>query len=654
WWPYPVQIRSSLYNWSDALLNSWTLAWTVHALFTDPLHLYNANIFYPFSNALAYSESLFPQAALAVPIILSTGLPSLAHNLLALLSFVVGGFGMYLLVFDLTRSRAGGLVAGMIFTFTSYKLMHLAHLQLLSSEWMPFALLYLHRLLAPLSDPAGRVRWREALLFAIFFWFQALSSFYYAFMIGIAAGLYVVYTFAAAAVRKNGRSAGRRRLMLRTLLALAGAAVLIGVTTLPFVLPYLAVQRDLGLQRGLQDAEYYAATLRTYFSVPDGNWLYHRWLAPRARLTGSGERDFVGLTALLLGVLGLVVRPRRDREKYFYLLLAAVGMVLSFGARNEIVLFNRTQHISLPFYLPYRYLFEWIPGFKAMRGPDRFAYLAILGLAVLAGYAAPVVVARVRRMLPRVAWAGPAAALALAGLIGIENLAIPVRATNPATLLRPAPAYARFLSTAPAPGGVLEIPMYYQGESLAWPQYYSIYHWRTLVNGFSGFFPPAYRAVAALSQEFPDEKSKAVLSEIGVRYVVVHNDLLTPAEREGYRTRIESRRGEISLAVHAGNDDVYELSESGQAWAAELAARIPDGASVWLHNSREDRRLLFELAAPFLSGRTLYGDSSAALHSLPEVEESTAVQFVVANADEPVEDFNRLVWRNEYLAVYSR
>ena len=75
------------------------------------------------------------------------------NELLALSSFVLAAFGMYLLVFDLTCShpaaqggaRAAGLVAGMIYTFTSYKLMHLPHLQLLSSQWMPFAFLYLRR-----------------------------------------------------------------------------------------------------------------------------------------------------------------------------------------------------------------------------------------------------------------------------------------------------------------------------------------------------------------------------------------------------------------------------------------------------------------------------------------------------------------------------
>ncbi len=220
-WPYPLQFQTSLYNWSDSLLNSWTLAWSTHMLLTDPFNLYNANIFYPYSNTLAYSESLVPQAAVAMPIILATDMPALAHNLLAFASFVLAAFGMYLLAFDLTRSRVGGIAAGMIYGFTSYKMMHFAHLQLLSSQWMPLALLYLHKLLGPgretnRMDRIGRIdlgykgrvlliiqahKIKQAFLFALFFALQALSSFYYAFFIAIAAALYVLYVIALAIIQ---------------------------------------------------------------------------------------------------------------------------------------------------------------------------------------------------------------------------------------------------------------------------------------------------------------------------------------------------------------------------------------------------------------------------------------------------------------------
>ncbi len=641
--PYPLQIRTSLYNWSDALLNTWALAWGTHALLTDPLNLYNANIFYPYANTLAYSESLIPQTLLAAPVILSTNLPAFAHNLLALLSFVLAAFGMYLLAFDLTRSRAAGLVAGMIYTFTSYKMMHFAHLQLLSSQWLPFALLYLRRLSG--DGVTGRAGLKSGFLFALFFVLQALSSFYYAFFAALAAALYVLYVVAR-------RLAARvRPLPVGALRPLLFSMLLIAVVGLPLALPYFSVQRELGLERGTRDVEYYAATLRTYFSVPDGNWLYARWLAPVERMTGSGERDFVGFAALALALLGLITRPRRAAEKWFYVLLALAGLILSFGARNEILLFPGWPKITLPFYLPFRYLFEWVPGFKALRGPDRFAYLAVLGLAVLAAYGTRAAVIRLRAFSPNLAYAAP---LLLVALIGIENLAIPIRATNPTTLARPLPDWAQFVAAQQPDAVVLEIPMIYNRESLAWPQYYSVFHWRKLVNGLSGFFPPGYAALAELTLQFPDDTVLGVLDELGVRLVVVHNSLLTQEQRAAIRSRLAGFDGRVQRVLHSGADDVYRLGGEESAWGNALAQSIPAGARVWLNNTREDRRLYFEFAAEFLRGRELRGDSRAAFRSLVPPDAARPADYVIVNTNDlPPEDFSYRVWQNDYLTVYA-
>src|SRR2546428_5104578 len=50
----------------DPPSQAWILAWDVHALKTNPAHLYDANIFYPFHDVLAYQATLLgllPRAA---------------------------------------------------------------------------------------------------------------------------------------------------------------------------------------------------------------------------------------------------------------------------------------------------------------------------------------------------------------------------------------------------------------------------------------------------------------------------------------------------------------------------------------------------------------------------------------------------------------
>src|SRR5207237_1212943 len=62
--------------------------------------------------------------------------------------------------------------------------------------------------------------------------------------------------------------------------------------------------------------------------------------------------------------------------------------------------------------------------------------------------------------------------------------------------------------------------------------FYSIAHWRPIVNGYSGFFPPAYgRDTLALS-EMPRHPGMSldVLHEIGVTHVIVHESAFLDAE----------------------------------------------------------------------------------------------------------------------------
>ncbi len=72
----------------DTRLFLWTLGWDVHALQRQPLAIFDANIFYPESGTLAYSEHQIGSALFAAPVIAVTGNPLLAMNLVVLFSCV--------------------------------------------------------------------------------------------------------------------------------------------------------------------------------------------------------------------------------------------------------------------------------------------------------------------------------------------------------------------------------------------------------------------------------------------------------------------------------------------------------------------------------------------------------------------------------------
>ena len=73
----------------DGQYGLWQAAWVSRALVTDPLHLYDANIFYPHRTTLAFSEPTLLAGIIGLPAYLATGSPYATHNL-AVLGFFAG------------------------------------------------------------------------------------------------------------------------------------------------------------------------------------------------------------------------------------------------------------------------------------------------------------------------------------------------------------------------------------------------------------------------------------------------------------------------------------------------------------------------------------------------------------------------------------
>ncbi len=97
---YPLSTRAAhvmLEDQPDFHLFIWTFGWIAHALAHDPLSLFDANIFYPLENTLAFSENLIGSGVIAAPVIWLTGNHVLATNVVSLTSVVLCGVGAYLL-----------------------------------------------------------------------------------------------------------------------------------------------------------------------------------------------------------------------------------------------------------------------------------------------------------------------------------------------------------------------------------------------------------------------------------------------------------------------------------------------------------------------------------------------------------------------------
>ena len=184
--------------------------------------------------------------------------------MLTLVGLVTSAFFAYLLAARLTGHRGAAVVAGLVFAFSSYRRVHLPHLELQWAQWMPLAFWAWHRLL-----DTGRMR--DGLLCAGAVLLQLLSSLYYAMFLAI--GLAVV-----GAVTLIAR---RGRLAAPALVGLCGGAVIAAGVAISYAQPYAYARARVG-DRSIEETH---ALQRHAGQLPHRVTGQRRSIAPSCRTT---------------------------------------------------------------------------------------------------------------------------------------------------------------------------------------------------------------------------------------------------------------------------------------------------------------------------------------------------------------------------------
>jgi hypothetical protein len=502
-------------NTDDGRWSIWVVAWVAHALTSDPVRVYQANIFYPQRNALAFSEANLVAGAIGVPVWVATQNPYATHNVVALLSFVVAAAGGYYLVRYLTGHRGAAAVAGVLYAFCPFAFARTAHIQLMLTGGIPFCLLAFHRLVD--TPTAGR-----AFVLGLLLWAQALACAYYGVFAGLMVGL---GTLVYAGTRRLWRDGN-----YWTGIGLAAFVSL--ALTVPFFLPYLQVQQEAGFARTIEDARMYSANVSAWLA--SSAWAHRWWLAAIPQFS---EVLFPGLVATVLGVAGFVVGLRTSKTHEvaaFYGLSLVLAFWLSFGPDAGL----------------YTLFFHSVPVFSFLRAPARIGIVVTLCLAVGAGMWLAATLSQRRRAG---AWAVALVVLAAADL-----------AQAPLTTLRdvdpPLEVY-RTLAVQPT-GAVAEFPYFYRRSDFPRHAYYmlnSTAHWMPLVNGYSDHIPKEFRDTVTPLSSFPTRESFAILGRFGARYVVFHLNLYDRRSRERLIERIQSYAPYLRPLVQEGDVWLFEI-----------------------------------------------------------------------------------------------
>ena len=635
-YPNALRLTDAAKDLGDPLLNSWIMWWVVDsAVHGNVAGFFDANLFFPHYRTLAYSEFLIPQALVGAPILLLSGNPLLAYNVVLLLSFIATAFAMYLLGRYLTGSGLAGFIGGLALAYAPFQIHHLSQIQVIGALGIPLAFLFLHRYF-----DSGSLKY--LLGFTAVYVLQALGNAYYAVYLTYAAGAYILYR--AVIDRRFMQVVFWRHMGLHALLSL--------VVLAPFYRQYLALRTELGFVRPLSS---------------EAGWYSFLATSPTNRLYGSITEDllgdeamFPGFTVALLALVGLFAsRNRPDRRAgphpddnqvdeserddsgvrsaerrrsvavWAYRLaglLVAAGCVLVamtatggfeatvFGVRvsahrpvNPLIqigllialravlrwrnpgleregrwlqepqrfyawMLAATVLLSLGADGPYRLLYHYVPGFDGIRGAGRIHIMTLLGLAVFAAYGTRALTSR----LSGRRWA--AAALLLPALICVELFSAPLPLVDLPGEGAVPEAYA-WLAAQEGDYAAIEYPL--DGYTEYQRLYFSVFHSKKIVNGASGYNSPVYQEMLHRNDWFPSQRAFDDIRRLGIRWVIVHPDGYGDEWPE-IRSRLEEHSADLHPLARFDAALVYELQGGEWLTREDVHGQLADPDAGWV------------------------------------------------------------------------
>jgi len=367
--PLLFQLNSGIvgFGGGDPLQSVWNFWWIPHSLFT--LHksfYYTDYLFYPIGTSLAYHSLSVANVLISLPIRILTNL-KITYNFMIFASFFLSAFSMFLLAEYLTKNRAAAFVAGLVYGFCPYRYMHSVHINLLSMQYLPLAILFLLKLYKKPNK-------KYAILTALFLFLNALSCWYYMQIFFFFFAIFIIYVLAT----------NRKWSNLKIKLKYFGLMLLIfSIAISPFIYPMIKENLTTNYLKMHQYTwALEGADLKTFFTPSVYHPFWENYVSDEyERLFFSNEPqwmilekiNYVGFAVFLISIYAIIFV--RFKYKILWLISAIFFFILTMGRYLRI---DHQKIITLPYYF-----FKYLPFVNSSRFPARFYVMLILLLAVI-------------------------------------------------------------------------------------------------------------------------------------------------------------------------------------------------------------------------------------------------------------------------------
>jgi len=519
-WPLSANFDSEIAGQGigDPLHMLWRF-WMIKFSLENGLDPFDTNlIFYPdgintlqhniFSTGIAY----FLQSFFSI---------ELTWNIIWFSSFVLGGYGCFLLARKLTGNFIASIIAGIIFTFSTYHFAHgLIHIGLTVIFWIPIFVLFLYRT----SESKSAL---NPILAGVFLFLVSTSHFYYSYYMILFAIIFLVFNY----VKRTKLT--KSQYIKNTIIFVIVSILLVSL----IVFPSLGAISESYKHRDISEHSFFSLSLE-YLFVPAPLHSIHSfsdYVIPQSIYEIAQVQYnphalewlvYLGFASLILSCLAIYWNWRKTLIQFWCII---GGFFLLFSLGPELKIFVELTGIPLPYQLLYQ-----IPGLDFFRVPARFIIIVTLATAIFSAFGINSISKKFNLKPSKQVILGCGIAVVI--LVELAVIPYPTAELSIHEIYDTIANDDRNIAILEAPiGGYGDIGMY-SNESY---QYYQTAHGKPLIGGFEVHVPlDTQRSVESyflniftlhgsnddIIKQDLQNVGKSILNHMNVGYMVFHKN----------------------------------------------------------------------------------------------------------------------------------
>jgi hypothetical protein len=566
---------------TDGLFTIWNIVANINNFEKGDFLSLESNIFYPQRSVLSLNDRSVVNSIIAYPVYKLTDNRALMFNLIFFLIFILSGYGMFLVSYETTKDFFSSIIASTATNYIGFYF-YPQNLYAISLEWVGFSIYFLYKFIK-----SGRTGY--CFLSGFFFILNFLSTMYSGVFLTYTIAfffLFFIYTYHLYYEFKYIKIfiltftiAGAIIILFVLPYLKLGKSILNAVTEVDKIetsytfLSFFSIKKETsylwwkltgGVLEKVNEWESFPGFVPFLFIVI----FFKRKFSGVFKHNSKNLLYFMDMMVASVGIFILflifsdglgIINIFPAYKNYNMLALLNYGFMfvfLYFILTILIIKSRRTRVISClslmdslekfffclfiisfvlslgPFGGLYIICEKIFPGFSAVRAPHRFLKLGMVSMCVLiASSIKSSISGRYYRY----------AVFVILGFCILESLNIPIKLYK----LKSAeelPQVYRWLAEQDDKT-ILELPiqkpegsytgieekrqyLLYQTQYM----YYSTFHNKKMVNGYSSFIPDWYTKFLKVMTDFPDDVSLFIIKGMGIHYVIIHKDLLSEEE----------------------------------------------------------------------------------------------------------------------------